>query len=328
AEGIYTDAVRLLENGDHPAELGRALNGRAVTRSSLGRFDQALADLGTARMQLARAGDLLAVARVDANLGNVEMDRDRPAQAVGYFRKAAEDFASMGAVNELAAMSGMLMTAELQLLHPERALRESERAWALRERVRDPAQDANLLLGRTEVLIANGRLSEARDLLRLPEADKVVPGDFRRREFLQMELAWQAGDPRSTALLADQALRDWPPATRPELRAWTRFRQQQAMLQADLPPAGVNVDTLGDSLPERLIHAVVQRARGDDRAADASYRDALVLAERRGIATEIAEVVRAHATWLIDRGRFDEAVALVGRVAPWAERDFDLALLQ
>ena len=330
AEGVYTQAVRLLEGGGQPAELGRALNGRAVTRSSLGRFDQALADLGTARVQLARAGDLLAVARVDANLGNVEMDRDRPAQAVGYFRKAAEDFASMGAVNELAAMSGMLMTAELQLLHPERALQESERAWALRERVRDPAQSANLLLGRTEVLIANGRLSEARDLLQLPEADKVVPGDFRRREFLQMELAWQAGDPRSTVLLAGQALRDWPPTARPELRAWTRLRQQQAMLRADLdlPRAGVNVDTLGDSLPEQLIHAVVQRARGDDRAADASYREALALAEQRGIAAEIAEVVRAHASWLIDRERLDEAGALVGRVAPWAERDFDLALLQ
>ncbi|GAB2608336.1 winged helix-turn-helix domain-containing protein [Novilysobacter erysipheiresistens] len=328
AERSYDRAVRLLDGGKYPAELGRALNARAVTRSSQGRFAQALADLGTARVQLVRAGDGLAVARVDANLGNVEMDRDRPAQAVGYFDKAADDFASMGAVNELAAMSGMLMTARLQLLQPARALQESERAWALRERIRDPAQRANLLLGRAEVLIATGQLSEARELLQRPEAGTVVPGDFRRREFLQMELAWHAGDPRSAALLAEEALREWPQRMRPRLRAWTRLRRQQASLRADLPLPDAGVANSGDSLPEVLIRAVTQRVRGDEQAADSSYRAALALAEQRGIAAEIAEVVDAHATWLLERSRLDDAGALVGRVAPWAERDFDLALLQ
>lgn len=328
AERSYNHSVRLLDNGTYPAELGRALNGRAVTRSSQGRFDQALADLGTARVQLVRAGDGLAVARVDANLGNVEMDRDRPAQAVGYFAKAADDFASMGAVNELAAMSSMLMTARLQLLQPGRALQESERAWALRERILDPAQRANLLLGRAEVLIATGQLSEARELLQRPEAGTVVPGDFRRREFLQMELAWHAGDPRSAALLAERALHDWPQRMRPRLRAWTRLRRQQALLRADLPLPDESVANSGQSLPERLMRAVAQRARGDERAADASYREALALAEQRGIAAEIAEVVDIHATWLLEGDRLDEAGALIGRVAPWSERDFDLALLQ
>lgn len=328
AERSYDQSVRLLGGGNHPAELGRALNGRGVTHSSQGHFDQALADLGTARVQLVRAGDGLAVARVDANLGNVEMDRDRPAQAVGYFSKAADDFASMGAVNELAAMSSMLITARLQLLQPVQAVQESERAWALRERIRDPAQRANLLLGRAEVLIATGQLSEARDLLQRPEAGTVVPGDFRRREFLRMELAWRAGDSRSAVLLADQALHGWPEGVRPRLRAWTRLRRQQALLRADLPPPDTSVATSGESLPELLLRAVVQHARGDEQAADASYRAALALAEQRGIAAEIAQVVDAHADWLLERNRLDEAGALVGRVAPWAERDFDLALLQ
>src|SRR3546814_12925135 len=59
-----------------------------------------------------------------ANLGNLEMDRERPAQAVGYFEKAARDFESMGAVNELAGISGLLVTAQLQLLRPDAALAE------------------------------------------------------------------------------------------------------------------------------------------------------------------------------------------------------------
>src|SRR3546814_2882163 len=70
-----------------------------------------------------------------ANLGNLEMDRERPAQAVGYFEKAARDFESMGAVNELAGISGMLVTAQLQLLRPDAALAESGRAWALLPRI-------------------------------------------------------------------------------------------------------------------------------------------------------------------------------------------------
>ena len=32
--------------------------------------------------------------------------------------------------------------------------------------------------------------------------------------------------------------------------------------------------------------------------------------------------------WLIERGRLDDARALAGRVAPWAPRDFDCALVQ
>src|SRR5690606_34767330 len=177
AERSYDAAIAVLERDGPPDLLGHALNGRGVTRSSQGRFDEALADLGRARVQLLRSGDALAVARVDANLGNLEMDRERPAQAVGYFDKAARDFASMGAVNELAGISGMLLTAHLQLLQPRAALAESERGSALLPRVRDPAQRANLLLGRAEALIAAGQLAEAGRLLAMPDTAQVVPGD-------------------------------------------------------------------------------------------------------------------------------------------------------
>ena len=57
-------------------------------------------------------------------------------------------------------------------------------------------------------------------------------------------------------------------------------------------------------------------------------RAALALAEERGIPAEIATVVVAHAGWLLERGRNDEASALIGRAAPWATQDFDLAVLQ
>src|SRR5690606_40718898 len=68
------------------------LSGRAVANAMEQRFDRALADFGLARIQLASAGDALAVARVDANLGVLEVDRGHPAQALPHLDRAARDF--------------------------------------------------------------------------------------------------------------------------------------------------------------------------------------------------------------------------------------------
>ena len=321
AEADYDASIALLERHGSPVELGNALNGRGVTRSSQGRFEQALADLGRARVQLLRGGDALAVARVDANLGNLEMDRERPAQAVGYFEKAARDFESMGAVNELAGISGMLVTAQLQLLRPDAALAESDRAWALLPRIRDPAQRANILLGRAEALLATGRLAEAGALLARPEAAHVVPGDYKRRDYLRMELARQSGDPRAVLEIADAALDGWPPERRPRLRAWLQLRRGQAAHALGLPFAE---DALtGDSVPRQLLRALRAGPAGEP-----GYRAALESAEQRAIPMEVAEAVGAYARWRLAQGRTAEAGGLVGRAAPWAERDFALALLQ
>ncbi|MGN7727301.1 winged helix-turn-helix domain-containing protein [Luteimonas sp. 22616] len=326
AERSYDASIALLERNGSPVELGHALNGRGVTRSSQGRFDEALSDLGRARVQLLRSGDALAVARVDANLGNLGMDRERPAQAVGYFEKAARDFESMGAVNELAGISGMLLSAQLQLLKPEAALAESDRAWALLPRIRDPAQRANILLGRAEALLAVGRLAEAGRLLAMPEAARVVPGDYKRRDYLRMELARQAGDPRAVVKIADAALADWPPARRPQLRAWLQLRREQAAQALDLPPADAGQAggaLAGDDVPQRLLRALQAGPGGEP-----DFRAALDLAEQRAIPQEIAAAVDAYARWRLDRGQTAEAGGLAGRTAPWAEQDFELALLQ
>jgi Tfp pilus assembly protein PilF len=128
--------------------------------------------------------------------------------------------------------------------------------------------------------------------------------------------------------LADAALRAWPAQGDPRRRAWLQLRREQAALAADQPVSAAADTALGDTLPDLLVRAIAHRARGDVAAADAGYRAALALAEQRGIPAEIATVVVAHAGWLLERGRSDEASALVGRAAPWAGQDFDLAALQ
>src|SRR5690606_18025957 len=206
------------------------------------------------------------------------------------------------------------------------ALAESERGSALLPRVRDPAQRANLLLGRAEALIAAGQLAEAGRLLAMPDTAQVVPGDYKRRDYLRMELARQAGDPRTVLRIADAALDDWPADRRPHLRAWLLLRRGQAAVALGLPPGGhapAGDDLPGDGVPQQLLQALRAGAGGEP-----AYRIALALAEQRAIPAEIAEAVGAYARWLLARGQAAEAGGLAGRAAPWAERDFALALLQ
>lgn len=329
AESTYDQSVRLVGAGEHPAELGQALSGRAVAYSLQNKYDLALADLGRARVQLVNMGDALAVARVDANLGILEFDRQRPAHALPYLEKATEDFKAMGAMNELATARKMLIGVHLALLRTDAALAESERAWAMLPRMRDPTQRADLILTRTEVLIVAGRLREAGRLLAMPEASQAVPADYGRRDYLRVDLARRGGENQQAVAMADAALRDWPPQNNPRLRAWTAFRREQAALAADLAASSANtIVPRGDTLPERLALASLQRARGDAAAAEGTYRAAVALAEQEGVPEETAIAIDAYASWLLERGRTAEAGALVGRVAPWAEQDFDMAVLQ
>src|SRR4249919_1765088 len=328
AERSYEQAIDLLGATTDASSLGRALIGRGAARIAQGRFDDALADLGRARIQLTRAGDRLSVAKVDGNLGILEMQRDHPQQAVHAFEKAERDFQAMGATLELAGVRNMLMTLHLQLLEPDQALAVADRAWAVRDRLHDPTVIGHLYQARAEVLLNVGRLREARALLQMPNGLIAAPGDADRLHYVQVELARQSGDWVETARLASAALIDWPGDRNPRLRAFVALRLHEAALAGHLPAPGNEAAMSGDPLIEKLGAALRSQRAGHPDAADAHYRDALALAEAGGVPGFIANTVIARAHWLMETGRLDEAAASIGRVAPWAEQDFELALLQ
>ncbi|WP_407354042.1 winged helix-turn-helix domain-containing protein [Luteimonas sp. R10] len=328
-ERDYSAAIGLLDPDEHVSLLGGALNGRGVTRAALGKFPGALEDLGRARILLARTGDLLSVARVDANLGHLEGERGRPAQSLEYLGKAAAEFRRFGAVNELVAMQSALAVTHLKLLQPDQAGAAIEQAWALRDQVSDVTLVTSVALGRAEVMIREGRFGAARALLEEHGDGPVLPGDFHRKDALQAELAWRSGDPARTIAIVDAALQDWSPEAWPSRLRRMQWLRQQAALQSDRPlrddilAGGADADVTG-----RLLAALAARAQGRDDDAERSYRAAVAQAEQDGVPGDIAQAVLAYAPWLIERGDLAEATALVGRVAPWTRRDFDLALLQ
>lgn len=328
AERDFEAAAALVDPARHHAELAQSLTGRAVARAMQRRFDAALTDLGNARVQALRAGDLLAVTRIDANLGQLEMDRDRPAQALQYLQQAAADFEKYGAINELLIAHSALVAINLRLLRYGDARAQHERAWALRERVRDPAQLRNLALDRAEILLRTGQLRAASALLEAEQPDQVPPGEAQRRAFLRVEAAWRAGDPRGVLRLAAAPLADPALAPDPALEGWLRLRRRQAALQQDAAPMPWPAQLQAPPWMAAMATALAERRAGRTAAADASYRQVLHAVEANGVPEDVMEAVGDYAPWLIARGRLAEASALVGRVAPWAPQDFDAALLQ
>jgi hypothetical protein len=331
----FDAAVHLLDRGTHGAELGQALTGRGVARAEQHDFAGGLADLGAARVQLAGAGDDLAIARVDADLGALEMYRDRSRAALGYLDSAAREFELYGAINELLETLYSMVSAQLALLEPHAALGASDRSWALRERATDPTQRLNLTLDRVDVMLSLGRLHDAGKLLDAlpPEAPPSNPYSARRLHALRARRALAAGDAAGAVVEARHALALAPAGDGGEQQAWIARLYQRAEL-AVTPmapdaapavrwfPASVTFATQPLAEAEWAVH------QGRTAAAERYYGQAVNLAERRGVPAVIAEVAESYGSWLLAEGRSDRASAVIGRVSPWAARDFGCALLQ
>jgi DNA-binding winged helix-turn-helix (wHTH) protein/tetratricopeptide (TPR) repeat protein len=336
AEQDYDTAVSLLRDHGRPPELGVALTGRGITRSMRRMFGPALADFGEARVQLESAGDALAVARVDSNLGGLEMNRDRPEQALAYLESAATQFERYGAINELMETLESLVSDNLALLRPSDALVASDRSWALAPRVTDANQRLNLNLDRVDVFLALGRLHEASALLAaLPEdAPDANPFLARRLPALRARLALAEGRAADAAATARRALGLRAPGDDDgEGVAEIALLLQRATLAASplpaQPPAQAWVPLQANSVypVQALLKAEWADAQGDDAESARLFRNALDLAERRGVPTDVALVTTSYGPWLLRHGREREAGEVIGRVSPWAHRDFDCALL-
>ncbi|HST43752.1 MAG TPA: hypothetical protein VLK29_00870, partial [Luteimonas sp.] len=332
ARSDYDRALRLLGDGPYPTERGVALGGRGVAWAMEDAYPQAIADLGAARVHFDDAGDALAVARLDGNLGTLEVNRGRPAYGLPFLGRAVDALATMGAVNELATVLASRTSAHLDLLQYRAARADSDRGWALMARLEDPGQRAGVVLSRAEVMRATGHLREAGRLLSMADARLAFASDRGRLPWLQAELALDRGAAADALRLAGQALAEWPPDRAPGKRAWLLETRQRAALAAGVREsggAGAGAGALaGDLVPGRLVQAMRLQAAGQTAAAETAYAGALALAERGGVPSEIAAAAKPYTRWLLDQGRPAPAAAVLARLGPWVEADFELAALQ
>lgn len=324
-----------------PLERGQALVGRGNARVAEHRFDDALADFGAARVALESAGDALGVARVDANLGMLELYRGRPAEASGYLGGAADRFQSFGALHELLLTLTGVVDAQLSMLQRDEAWATVERGWALRERVTDPDQRVDLMLNRAQVLLGFGRYHEAEVLL--DEARRSMPSQNNvltaRARSLIAELEARREHWREAADIAGTALAEWPKAGADADRAPLVLIRQRALLAlGETDEAAALLDRSRavpaepsdkpGSVADALAMAEWARSRRDGVRADGWFHYAMTSADRRGVPAEIVAVVQTYAPALLVAGDNEKAATLIGRVASWGEHDFDCALLE
>lgn len=335
ADEAYAEAIALRGDAKDPEALGIAYVGRGIVLAERGRFDDAAAELGRARIELATAGDPLGVAQVDVNLGDFQAMRHRPAAALPLLRKAAGRFAELGAREGQVYALIQVAAAERELLEPAAALATTERFWPPEAHTSNPRMQWNATRARIEALAANGRLREAQALI-----ERIRRGSDPRRdaalrtqiEAVAARVALLRGDAPEAARLVAAAL---TPALRDSDRAlYTRSLRLEgdALREAgDVAAAAASqqklqawADGSGEEWTKlQAMLGAASQAWAEDRrdAGLQTFADAMRTAERLAIPEDLADVGAAYAEALIEVGHIDEARSIAGRIAPWADRD-------
>lgn len=343
----YADqALRWLADHEDAEETGRALIGRASARAALHRYEAALADFAQARVALATAGDRRALARVDAYLGLLDVNRDRPAEALPVLRDAVERLRTFDAVvEELHGRVGIVM-AELAMLDAAAALEQCTRLDELAARVSDPRRKHYAGLVCVDAELANGKLGSAgarlraiADQARPPQASLLHQSEFQLHR-LAAELAFTLEDSDAAATEATTALA--LPAGYDSAGARARVlllasRVQRALGRGDAVAEAASLaqhlaadeaDNADLRVYTTLVAAEQARAQGDFAAAEAAFVEAGKAADQSRVPANVLAASDAHALYLLDRGELERAGVVVGRVARWAAQSYEAALLQ
>ena len=337
------EAIELLQQQDAPSELGRALTGRAVALVTQGRADDAQRDFQLARVAFESGGDELGVVRSELALGVMQKHWGRFAEARQVFQSALTRLNALHDVQDELLACVHLIETHLRLLEPSEALALLPHLGGLIERV--PASPLRDLaeLSRIETLHANGRVSDARQLLKSVcdhhEAARRCGDHPWRMQLAAMRARIDSAE-RDLALQEVAASLKNPgdlETGRDPGGAWllllrTRLEQNDALaaerVLRDIESwAGVD-KAVETPIYAGLARAEVAAARGDDAAARTAYEHAFGEAATHAVPADLLIVAESYVDWLLRGGDGLEARVVAGRLAPWSRSDFDAAVLQ
>ncbi len=337
AERDYSAAISTLAGAggqDHPDLLGSAYSSRGVTHGARGGFDAALADFGRARVELERAGDHVEIGSVEVNFALVEASRGRYAEAVAAFDRAIATFTRFDVRDNLAAAMLGKTRAQLALLDHDGALASSASAFDLSTHLENPILRQDIAEVRMHTLLLSGQLDAAAALLDAAQASGAEIEFAPLRARLQLE----RGDAAAAVATATKVLDALDAAAAPPadaavaeiaLIAASAGRHADAVALLDrvrqhllsTPAAAVDRE---HTLALELATAVALTARGD-ASADAHFAAAFSAADRSGSADSLVGVGIDYAAYLIQQHALEQATTVVGRLSPYADRDYRAA---
>lgn len=335
AEQAFGASLALLDRQRDPLEYGKALGGRGGARLTQGRYAQGFDDLGESRVLLEQSGDRLALARMNLVFGIAQQRHDHVAQSVATLTTALAQLEPFGAINERAHGYSALCNAQRELLDTVAAARANEAAWTLLDRIRDPLNRAETLSDRLALLLDEGRYSamapvfgdlDALDLGAHPSLDG-------RRDSLHAQLAWRQGEPAVALARAEAAIAKLQ-ALEPDAAAEMVLLRQRALLassQRERATAALAAATQADTTLRvglRIARAELAAIGATPGDAEREFGAALADAEARALPAQILRVAESWVPYLLARGQVDAASAILGRLGPAADENFDAALLQ
>lgn len=340
-------AVEAARKGRSAENYSSALHSRAAAHVMLAHWSEADADFAQARIAMEMIGDNLGLAELEADEAGAFINRQRYAEAAVLQARAIERLERFPAGEALRVAYGNKIAMELDLLDTPAALATASHALrSVEKTLPDGRSDPVLTLHISRAELAGGRFEEAehRLLAVRAELDPAAPADRRSNaQLLLAQLAFERGDTTEAARLAAYAeeLRSKPAlaaahfAKRRSEAALLRVRSllaQQRRAEAEDVLRTFVQWASGSTQPDvvallRLAEALTS-ARGDSPAVTARHFDMALEAASKAAPASLAQVVVAYGTQLLDAGEIAPATRVIGRVAQWAERDFDCALLQ
>jgi DNA-binding winged helix-turn-helix (wHTH) protein len=324
-ERRYAEALAVLGPDGSQELTGYGFTGRGVARAAQAQYGLAAGDLARARVALERAGDAVGVARVDTNLGLMELNSGKPALALHSFERAISVFQRFDVRDSLA--SGLLgkSRTQQQLADNAAALATARQAGALARELENPVLVRGVTQQLAEALLANGLLREAGAVLA-----GIVPAASGTPDALattQARLALETGQPaRALQVLAGAQLVE--PDGRAEallLRVRATLAADDAARQRSAVDAALAAAPADGPAALTLARALWRDAAGDHAAAQAGFAAALAQTGTRGNVDQSIEVL-TH--WIDSALRHDElerATELAGQIAPHAGHDFRAA---
>jgi DNA-binding winged helix-turn-helix (wHTH) protein/tetratricopeptide (TPR) repeat protein len=328
AEKWFDAAVESLDQASWAPELAEALAVRAIARVNTHDFDAAALDLGRARTLFDAGGNRLGLGRVQDYLGRLELERGRLTEALPHFRAAIEINESFGQVRRLTANLSGLLAVQMQSLQWRDALATSERLRSMDDRITNPVWRHAIGSQRALVLIALGRHDEAERVLdELAREDPSLINICEERG--RVRLAWQRGRLDETRVAATTFLEHHASERTDEpLGDIALLLQRASMVASESDRIGLAPEDAASDPAYLVARAEWATQGGDDAEAERAFRQAMTAAESRAAPDAIVLVADAYGRWLIKQGRIPDASAVAGRIAGWAESDYDSAMLQ